>query len=199
MEKVLLLDVMGTLVHDPFFVEVPRFFGMTLDALVSSKHPTAWRAFELGEIDEVELGSRFFADGRAFDTEALKRTMRDAYRLLPGIESLLARLSAAGVPMHALSNYPPWYRLVEEAVGLSRFLTWTFVSCETGVRKPDPRAYLEAAHHLGVPPSACTFVDDVPANCEGAAATGMNAIHFTDAQGLEAALARSGFLVTGSS
>ncbi len=196
MQRILLLDVMGTLVHDPFFVEVPRFFGMTLEELVRSKHPTAWRAFELGELDEAGLVARFFADGRALDVEGLKRTMRDAYRLLPGIEPLLEHLRAAGVSMHALSNYPPWYRLIEDAVGLSRFLTWTFVSCETGVRKPDPRAYLDAARRLGVSPRACTFVDDVLENCEGAAATGMHAIHFTDAQALAASLARAGFPVT---
>ena len=27
-DRVILWDVMGTLVHDPFFVEIPQFFGM---------------------------------------------------------------------------------------------------------------------------------------------------------------------------
>ena len=31
--RVLLLDVMGTLVYDPFYVEVPRFFGLELAEL----------------------------------------------------------------------------------------------------------------------------------------------------------------------
>ena len=31
MRPVLLFDVMGTLVHDPFFAEMPEFFGMSFD------------------------------------------------------------------------------------------------------------------------------------------------------------------------
>jgi FMN hydrolase / 5-amino-6-(5-phospho-D-ribitylamino)uracil phosphatase len=34
--------------------------------------------------------------------------MVEHYDYLPGMQSLLARLAAAGVEMHALSNYPMW-------------------------------------------------------------------------------------------
>lgn len=191
---VVLLDVMGTLVHDPFFVEVPRFFGVDLRALIATKHPTAWVDFELGEIDEELLGQRFFADGRALDVPGLKRAMTDAYAFLPGVEPLLQRLQQRGVSMHVLSNYPCWYRLIEDKLGLSRYLPWTFVSCHTGSRKPDARAYLGACEQLGVAPSACVFVDDRAQNCEGARAVGMDAIVFEDAARLDAALRERGLL-----
>ncbi len=190
--RVVLFDVMGTLVHDPFFVEVPRFFGLELQALVATKHPTAWVDFELGEIDEHELGRRFFSDGRALDVEGLKRAMLDAYAFLPGIESLLKRLRADGVEMHVLSNYPCWYRLIEDKLGLSKYLPWTFVSCEMGARKPDARAYLGACERLGISAGECVFVDDRRQNCEGARAVGMDAIVFDDADQLGAELRRRG-------
>jgi HAD superfamily hydrolase (TIGR01509 family) len=191
---VVLFDVMGTLVHDPFFVEVPRFFGTDLKALVATKHPTAWVDFELGEIDELELGRRFFTDGRGLDVAGLKRAMLDAYAFLPGIEPLLQRLRGRGVSMHVLSNYPCWYRLIEDKLGLSRYLPWTFVSCETRSRKPDARAYLGACEALGVAPADCVFVDDRRLNCEGARAVGMDAIVFDDAHALAAELAARGLL-----
>lgn len=39
---VLLLDIMDTVVYDPFFQDMPRFFGITFKELLAAKHPTAW-------------------------------------------------------------------------------------------------------------------------------------------------------------
>lgn len=189
---VLLLDVMGTLVHDPFYVEIPRFFGMSLEQLIAVKHPRAWVDFEHGHIDEATMLARFFADGRPVDGEGLKRAMWRAYRFLPGIEALLLQLRDRGVAMHALSNYPRWYALIEDRLALSRFVEWSFVSCDTGLRKPDPDAYRHAARTLGVEPSACVFVDDRADNCEAARGVGMHALHFGDAADLRRGLARHG-------
>jgi putative hydrolase of the HAD superfamily len=44
--------------------------------------------------------------------------------------------------------------------------------------KPDTRIYALAAKRLGVPAENCVFVDDLPANVEGARAAGMLGIHF---------------------
>ena len=182
--RVLLLDVMGTLVRDPFYDAVPRFFGTTLQALIADKHPTAWAEFEHGRIDEDELGRRFFVDGRAVDLVGLKRAMQDAYAWLPGIESLLGDLQAAGVEMHTLSNYPAWYRLIEDRLALSRFVRWTLVSCITGLRKPDASAFRHAVAALGVDPSQVLFVDDRADNCAGARACGIASIRFENADSL---------------
>jgi HAD superfamily hydrolase (TIGR01509 family) len=194
MTQVVLFDVMGTLVHDPFFVEVPRFFGTDLRTLVSRKHPTAWESFELGHIDEEGLAQQFFADGRRLDVEGLKRAMVDAYAFLPGIPDLLADLQARGVAMHTLSNYPRWYQLIEAKLELSRWVPWTFVSCEMGARKPDLGAYTHAAQHLGVTPQQCLFVDDRQINCDAAHQAGMDAVRFTDAVTLREALATRGLV-----
>jgi FMN hydrolase / 5-amino-6-(5-phospho-D-ribitylamino)uracil phosphatase len=193
-ERIVLLDVMGTLVHDPFFVEVPRFFGMTLDELIALKHPTAWVEFELGEIDEATLGRRFFADEREFDLEGLKQAMRSAYRPLDGVESLLDELVRSGAALHAFSNYPQWYRMVEEAVCLSRWLQWSFVSCRIGARKPSAAAYRAVLEKLGCRPEALVFVDDREDNCEGARRLGIEAVRFTDVPTLRRRLATLGVL-----
>jgi HAD superfamily hydrolase (TIGR01509 family) len=118
------------------------------------------------------------------DGAGLKATMQAAYRWLDGMEDLLHDLRQARVEAHALSNYPVWYRLIEERLHLSRFMSWRFVSCKTGVRKPAPEAYRGAAEALGLSPSRCLFVDDRQPNCDAAEAEGMDSVCFTDAGAL---------------
>jgi HAD superfamily hydrolase (TIGR01509 family) len=176
MRPILLFDVMGTLVTEPFEMDVPKFFGMSLEQLFRVKHPTAWIEFEHGRIDEDEYCARFFTDGRGIDKVAFKEMMRSSYEWMDGVEPLLAELASNGYSMHALSNYSSWYQIIEEKLGLSRYVEWTFVSCRTGVRKPDPEAYLGAARALNVPPSQCIFIDDRKKNVAAAIEVGMQAI-----------------------
>lgn len=191
----LLLDVMGTLVSDPFFDVIPAFFGLTLEAYLDAKHPTAWIEFERGALSPAEFYVKMFKDGRAVDGAALEARLRASYRFLDGMEALLGALRASGVRMIALSNYPVWYRIIDDALGLSRYLDWTGVSCETGVRKPLPAAYLGAAAAIGREPGACLLVDDREANCDGARAVGMPSVLFEDAAALRRELtARALFL-----
>lgn len=173
---VLLLDVMSTLVTEPFHEAVPAHFDMTMDELLGVKDRHAWIEFEHGRIDEAEYARRFFRDRRPVDVEAFKRAMQDAYELMDGVEALLAELKSEGYRMYALSNYSPWFRLIEDKLRLSRFLGWDFVSCLTGHRKPDPEAYLVACRALDVPPEQCLFVDDRDQNVAGAEAVGMRGL-----------------------
>ncbi len=46
-------------------------------------------------------------------------------------------------------------------------------------RKPHPEPYLVAANTLDAPTADCLFVDDLPVNCEGAEATGMQSHLFS--------------------
>jgi HAD superfamily hydrolase (TIGR01509 family) len=175
-DTVLLLDVMETLVTEPFFTTVPRFFGLSLEELLKAKDPRSWIEFEHGRIDERTYVEQFFADRRPVDLEPLKAWMKDTYEWLDGTEALLAELKGAGVPMHAVSNYSQWFELIEEKLGVSRYVEWSFVSCRTGHRKPEPDAYLVACRALGRPPSSFVFVDDRASNVEAAVALGMRGI-----------------------
>jgi len=176
--SIILWDLMDTLVSDPFFRHMPEFFGLSLQELLQQKHPTAWLEFERGEIDEAQLAAKFFADGRAFDLAAFKEHIATGYEWLEGMHELVRELHARGVPMHLLSNYPAWYTLCTERLGLARYVAPSFISCKTGVRKPDAEAYLGPCRALAVPPGACFFVDDREKNCAAARAVGMPAFHF---------------------
>lgn len=191
---ILLFDVMGTLVHDPVFCEVPRFFGKPIEELFKELDPTSWVDFEHGHIDEATYLRRLFRDGRLHDEQGFREAMRTGYRWLDGVEELLGELRAEGAVMHVLSNYPCWYELIEERLALSRYLPWTFVSCRTGVRKPDAEAYLLAARTLNVAPGDCLFIDDRRSNCRGAEAVGMPAIQRTDTPSLRRELVARGII-----
>ncbi len=193
MKPVLFLDVMSTLVYDPFHVEMPQFFGMSLEELMREKHPTAWIEFECGKLSEQEFLDNFFADRRSYDQQAFLTTVQKAYRFLPGIEEILTDLAQQGAIMHTMSNYPQWYHHIEERLFLSRWMPWTFVSCDWGLRKPDPRSYTGLLTHLALKPAQVLFVDDNGSNCAAAAELGMQAIVFRDATQLRQELRDFGF------
>ncbi|KAK7340344.1 hypothetical protein VNO77_21046 [Canavalia gladiata] len=175
---ILLFDIMDTLVRDPFYQDVPAFFGMSLKELIDCKHPTAWVEFEKGLIDEMELARKFFKDGRDFDLEGLKSCMRNGYSYIQGIEQLLLALKLNNYEMHAFTNYPIWYQLIEDKLKLSKYLSWTFCSCAHGKRKPDTEFYMEALRHLEIDPVNCIFVDDRQKNVEAAIEVGIKGVHF---------------------
>ena len=190
---VLLLDVMDTLVRDPVW-KIPDFFGIDFETFWADKHPTAWVDFELGLLEEEQFLEQFFADQRDYDIQGFRELFKKSYQWIDGIPELLEELASCGIEMHALSNYPPWFQWIEDKLRLSRYLDWTFVSCLTGVRKPDREAYLGAATALARPPQDCVFVDDRGQNCKGAASVGMTAIRFDGAAHLRQTLSDLGLL-----
>lgn len=156
--------------------------------LLDSKHPTAWVEFEMGRISEQELCEKFFKDGRYVDVDRLTAFMHEAYRFVDGMEDLLERLNAADVEMHVVSNYPVWHSLIEKKLLLSRYMKWSFLSCEgpmKGLRKPSPEAFDAVVRHLDRRPCDLVFVDDRSANVQAAAQMGMNAFLFEGAEKLE--------------
>ncbi|KAM4095140.1 hypothetical protein ACJW30_08G007000 [Castanea mollissima] len=156
---ILLFDIMDTIVRDPFYHDVPAFFGMPMKELLECKHPTAWIEFEKGIIDEVELARKFFKDGRSFDLEG-------------------------------------WYKMIEDKLKISRYLSWTFCSCSSGKRKPDLNFYLEVLNLLKVNPANCIFIDDRLRNVEAAVEVGIIGIHFKNAHLLRQDLSSKGIEIS---
>ena len=193
--RIVLFDVMDTLVHDPVWEVLPALFGRSLEELRALRHPDAWERFERAEIDAETFARIYVTDPQVrWDYDELVDRMCQGYQLIEGIAPLLDELQRANVPMAALSNYPTWWRFIEDKLALSRWLDWRFVSCMTGVRKPDPDAFLGAARALELVPEACLFVDDREVNVRGAREVGMQAVRFEDARQLRQDLVHLGLL-----
>ncbi len=54
------------------------------------------------------------------------------------------------------------------------------LSFESGITKPDPRAYRKIMNELSVEPEQCIFVDDQERHCTGAREVGMQTIWYKD-------------------
>ena len=113
-----------------------------------------------------------------------------------GMPELLADLDAAGVPLYAITNFSgeKW----AETQARFPFLTNTFrdvvVSGHEGMLKPEPGIYRRCLDRNGLEAGRSVFIDDSAANVAGAAALGIDALHFTSASALAAALAARGLL-----
>jgi putative hydrolase of the HAD superfamily len=137
-------------------------------------------ALETGELDAAGFEPRFGAllgvspdglIGRLFAGMAPDVAMLDGVR----------ELHDGGVHTGLLSN--SWGdALAYDTVLLTELFDTVVISSEVGIRKPDPAVYELATERLGLPPSACVFVDDLPGNLKPARALGMaTVLHRGDA------------------
>mmetsp|Transcript_25872 Transcript_25872/g.102027 ORF Transcript_25872/g.102027 Transcript_25872/m.102027 type:complete len:234 (-) Transcript_25872:165-866(-) len=183
-QPVLLVDVMDTLVVDPFTVSMYEHFGFTehKDFLLA-KDPDTWIPFELGNMSENTFWDNFFKDKRKVDVEKFGSYMRETYSWIDGMQDLMSELHSMGVEMHLFTNYPVWWKMVEEELCLSQYAEWSFISCQMHTRKPEPKAFLLAADRLGCMPSDCVLIDDRSSNCSGALDIGyLDALKFQSAK-----------------
>jgi putative hydrolase of the HAD superfamily len=119
----------------------------------------------------------------------------DIFTEIPATCDLLRRLQAR-YPLYLLSDTNEiHFGYVRETVGILRVFREFIVSFQVGAMKPDPRIYEEALRRSGLPATACVFVDDRPANVEGAARVGMHALLFQSPERLAAELTRLGVAV----
>ena len=103
----------------------------------------------------------------------------EVFQLRPDVDSLLRRLRERGLKLGIVANQPEAaYRRLERA-GIADLFDYHGLSGTTGLRKPDPQAFLAAAAALGLPPSACIMVGDrIDNDIVPAKALGMATIQF---------------------
>ena len=98
---------------------------------------------------------------------------------------LLRGLISDGHDVTMLTNFAA--DTFQEARGRFDFLNearGVTVSAEIGLLKPDAEIYHTHVEQFSLQPAATLFIDDSPANVEGARAAGWNAVLFTDPETL---------------
>jgi epoxide hydrolase-like predicted phosphatase len=138
-------------------------------------------ALERGELAlpdfEVRLAEALTeGTGRPVAADGLMQRMFARMEHAPDMAGLVRRAHATGLRTALLSNswgndYPRdgWDEMFDAVV----------ISGEVGMRKPEPRIYEHVVAQVGVPASACVFVDDVPAYVQAAVAAGMVGVRHT--------------------
>ena len=108
--KLILFDVMDTLIADPFFRGFEKdLFGLEggIKNLFAIKDQKSFIAFEKGEITEDQHFATYFTDRRECDGDTVINYMFRRYEWLPGMKELCTELQDAGVQMAACSNCAP--------------------------------------------------------------------------------------------
>ena len=149
---------------------------------LAAANPVA--ALERGEIEvphfEEQLAERLSSATRhPIVASGLLQRMFDQFSHEPAMAALVLRARRAGVRTGLLSNswgneYPRegWDEMFDAIV----------ISGEVGMRKPDPAIYQLGAESIGLQPSECVFVDDLPGNLKPARELGMATVHHTSAE-----------------
>ncbi|PWB82432.1 MAG: 2-haloalkanoic acid dehalogenase [Methylocystaceae bacterium] len=144
------------------------------------------RPFADAVAERVALFPEFEQEIRAFD-ERWSETIAGA---IGETVSLLERLSERGAPLYALTNFSA-EKFGETSGRFSFFERFrgVVVSGRVKLLKPDPAIYrlLLDTHDLDA--GSCLFIDDSPANVEGARRVGFHAVLYENPRRLEETLA----------
>lgn len=106
---------------------------------------------------------------------AFKRLWCEQFTLNRPAAALLARLARTR-KVYLLSNTNALhYEHFERRYAFPRQVHGAVLSYKVKAGKPDPAIYEAAVELAGVAPEQCFFLDDLPANVEGARAAGMRA------------------------
>lgn len=121
------------------------------------------------------------------------KTVPDA---VPGTWGLVDRLIARGVPIHGITNWSAetWPEGLKVHPRLDEIFGTLVISGREKISKPDARIFELLCDRAGIAAEDCVFIDDGLHNVEGARAVGMDGIHFTGADNLEAELTKRGLL-----
>lgn len=178
------------------FGAVMRAMGISPDRAFEQYWFTpAVRRHMTGEIDSTD----FFQMARAhfglpFDFDEFAAGWCDLFAPMPGMEKLFGKV-AKKYGVGILSDTDPlhWARVRSLLPWLARVAKPT-LSHEVGFLKPHPAMFAAAAANCGSEKSRCLFIDDIPANVDGARAVGMPSLLFANAAQLEHDLEKLGVL-----
>ncbi len=112
---------------------------------------------------------------------------------MPGMAELVRELKGEGYRIFLLSNASLALRDYFDRIPGSECFEKLMVSAEEQLLKPQHEIYERLYEKFGLNPAECFFIDDSPANIEGAILTGMQGTVFTgDVQRLRRELNRAG-------
>jgi putative hydrolase of the HAD superfamily len=148
-----------------------------------------WRAMQADEISERdywltrtrEVGRLLGEDWDRMETLVQRARGADVDAVIrPEAVAAIEAARAAGCRLAILSNeldlfYGAGFR---DRLPLLQHFDVMVDATYTHILKPDPRAYQAVLDELGLPASACVFVDDQQRNVDGGVRAGLHTVHF---------------------
>ena len=152
----------------------------------------------------MDRGSMVEADAVASCCARLPERLHDAAEKLiqmwdrpilpiPGMYELIEELKAKGYGIYLLSNASLRQHEYWPRIEASRFFDGTLISADEGIIKPQPEIYRLILERFDLKAEECFFIDDVPANIEGALYCGIpGAVFYNDVEYLRRNLRDAG-------
>ena len=97
---------------------------------------------------------------------------------IPGMYELVEELKSNGYNIYLLSNASLRQHEYWPRIPCSRFFDGTLISSDVKLVKPQPEIYLLLCMKFGLRAEECVFIDDNPANAEGAVRAGIPGVVF---------------------
>jgi len=88
----------------------------------------------------------------------------------------------------------PHFEHLKQRMNVLNELDHLYASHEIGCRKPDAESYRHVLNKMKIEPERAVFIDDLPANLEGAQKVGMRTIHASGPGAVKAGLKEMGLI-----
>ncbi len=186
----------------------PEYFITRLGIQSADKERLLQEVFRSREWVQLDMGSITDAEATAHICRRLPEHLHDAAGklvrmwdrpILPieGMYQLIEELKANNYGVYLLSNASLRQHDYWPRVPVSRFFDGKVISADENVMKPQSEIYQILLERFSLKAEECIFVDDVPANVQGAAVCGIPGILFRgDADLLRRELRAAGVNIT---
>lgn len=183
MIKAILFDWGGVLIDNPteeLMEFCARELGVNGNAMraafsVQEKH------IQTGKISENEMWKRICASVQCFPPQEVslwQRAVENVFHDKSETWTLLEQIRTKGYKTGFLSNTEEGAMRYFHKKEYGKYFDAVIFSCVEGVIKPEPKIYEIALEKFQVKPNETVFIDDKPANIQGAQDVGMHGIVF---------------------
>lgn len=129
---------------------------------------------ETGEETEAALWQRIA--GRPVKDDLFDAVFAEHFRPIPEMLDFARELRERGVRTAILSNTVPSHVRVMRTMGFLEDFDPVVLSCELGLRKPDPAAMEYVLDKLQLPPERVAYIDDVEENAQTGRRLGLKTV-----------------------
>jgi len=142
--------------------------------LGGSEHDNPLARYSCGELSTVDYWSQVLKSFNLPESPENIRLMGSALEALtttidPDAIGVLGQLSERGYPLYLISNATPEiHQGNSRRNDYFRLFDALYISFQTGLRKPDPRAYQNVLAKHSLEPGDCLFIDDKKDNLDAA-------------------------------
>ena len=177
--NIILLDLMDTIIPDPFFPAVKKLCGSMTD-FSQWINPRAYLKFEMGMITVEEYGEIFFknpecAKNAPFTFSQFQKQLLITPEPYPDVLEFI-REYYKKIPLHLASNYSSWIHRHIEKLCLKKYFTGEFISYKIGTRKPTKKFFRYIINNTNLTAKEMLFIDDQKDNVRMAKELGFQII-----------------------